>query len=393
MAARHDRDPNGAKRVSANLDLVERSANLKQQLLEFAQRPRYERALSRVLDNSEDPINAFDEFVLQRRQPGGQTLVDHFVAARRDLSESEREIVLGWRDVVEGLFEVERQDGDALIVLNLVDELTYRVRSNMGREVWKQTPKRSFTIARLVPVGNEWLISGTIRAFPATSREAMYQTAAQLAVNCPNAVFRNPAKLAQGWEMQREERFRFIAFFGADQFIVSGPELAGRMREYLRYMATEALARKAASPDRRDVSTPPPLTEWPLPPDLREGRAVGVIYDEVDGLLFHPDLDWFEAVFEDPKRTADRDHRRTVLGYLRSDSISPAPFRRVAKRDPARASQVFQRLLKRPGFSWERDGEKLLQKRKPWYFEAPPRPSVTPMSDRLAPHFVRPTDK
>jgi hypothetical protein len=31
-----------------------------------------------------------------------------------------------------GIFEVERHDGDAAVMVNLVDELTYRVCSNAG---------------------------------------------------------------------------------------------------------------------------------------------------------------------------------------------------------------------------------------------------------------------
>lgn len=60
--------------------------------------------------------------------------------------------------------------------------------------------------------------------------------------------------------------------------------------------------------------------------------------------------------------------------------------RRDAAADAAasEASQLFQHLLKKPGFSWERDGEALLRKHKPWCFEASPLPPVTPLSSELA---------
>ena len=60
------------------------------------------------------------------------------------------------------------------------------------------------------------------------------------------------------------------------------------------------------------------------------------------------------------------------------------PFRRLAGADTGRASQLFQHLLEKPGFSWERDGEALLRKHKPWCFEANPLPPVTPLSSELA---------
>ncbi|HEX9352425.1 MAG TPA: hypothetical protein VF933_01195, partial [Streptosporangiaceae bacterium] len=64
--------------------------------------------------------------------------------------------------------------------------------------------------------------------------------------------------------------------------------------------------------------------------------------------------------------------------------ISALPFRRLAGADTARASQLFQYLLKEPSFSWERDGEALLRMHKPWCFGAEPQPPVTPLSSELA---------
>ncbi len=59
-------------------------------------------------------------------------------------------------------------------------------------------------------------------------------------------------------------------------------------------------------------------------------------------------------------------------------------LRRLADLNPERASVVFRRLLKRPRFDWGRDGEALLREVKPGYFDRPPRPRVSPLSERLA---------
>jgi hypothetical protein len=88
--------------------------------------------------------------------------------------------------------------------------------------------------------------------------------------------------------------------------------------------------------------------------------------------------------FEDPGLAADPGHRQAVLGYLKADSISALPFRRLARADTAQASQLFQHPLKKPSFSWECDGEALLRKHKPWCFGAKPLPPVTPLSSELA---------
>ena len=41
------------------------------------------------------------------------------MASRPDLEAADREMLLGWRDPVEGIFEIRGQDGDAIILLNL----------------------------------------------------------------------------------------------------------------------------------------------------------------------------------------------------------------------------------------------------------------------------------
>jgi len=152
--------------------LVERSAELKGELLEFSWQPRFDHDRHEVLrdhfpdrfvgDESE-LITALDYFLLQHELRSGKTVVERFVASRTDLPEDERELLLGWRNVVEGMFEVQCRDGDALVTENLADELTYRVHSNMGPSVFRRLEPGGFMIGRLVPVGPEWLISGARR--------------------------------------------------------------------------------------------------------------------------------------------------------------------------------------------------------------------------------------
>jgi hypothetical protein len=66
-------------------------------------------------------------------------------------------------------------------------------------------------------------------------------------------------------------------------------------------------------------------------------------------------------------------------------------FRRLAAGNEERASAVFRKLLRRPGFDWARDGEELLRVRKPRAFELSRRPSITVIPDRLVPYVPRPS--
>ncbi|HYS35180.1 MAG TPA: hypothetical protein VEO01_05995, partial [Pseudonocardiaceae bacterium] len=99
--------------------------------------------------------------------------MEQFVAARPDLPQTERTMLLGWRDVVEGVFEVQRYDGETAIMVNLVDELTYRVRSNVGLKLLDAVPPGTVMFARVAPVAGSWLMSGAIEVAPSGRRDEM----------------------------------------------------------------------------------------------------------------------------------------------------------------------------------------------------------------------------
>ena len=373
-------------------DLLDHCGELKRQLVEFARSRRFSRQLDRALrerpggevaDETEF-INLVDHFILRRPLPGGRAVVEIFVAEHAELAEADRQMLLGWRDVVEGVFEISERDDHAIIAANLIDELTYRIYSNAGSSALASMGPGCFMIARIVPIGVGWMLSGAQRTLAASERAAMLRVAAQLATEHPRLVFRNPEKVALGWELQRKQRALFIEFFGSDLVVVPGSEVASRMNGFLTWRTRRALAetRSAAGSLDEDVAALTPAFQ--VPGDLASAPTVALICDETEGLTFLANFRLVQEAFENPELAVDREHRQAVLGYLRGDSISTLPFRRLAEADTARASQLFQRLLNKPGFSWERDGEALLRKHKPCCFSAEPQPPVTPLSSELA---------
>ena len=100
--------------------LIERSAELKRALVDFALSPRFERYLERVMLEGAGPyqeltedeaIEVIDRFALQHRLPNGKTVLDQFLASWPDLTAADREMLRGWRDPVEGIFEVRGGTG------------------------------------------------------------------------------------------------------------------------------------------------------------------------------------------------------------------------------------------------------------------------------------------
>ena len=330
--------------------------------------------------------NFLDSFILQERLPGGHTVVEHFVDAHPELPEEERAMLLGWRDVVEGIFEVKSRDGEALIVVNVLDELTYRVRSNMGPAVFRQTPPGVFILARLVPIEDEWLVSGTATLQPAAARADIYRVVAELRHAVPGDGFPQSGEAGTGvgaatggaWPLYRVLRHgpggdpgtRAGQTHARLQPVPHAPG-AGRRGQNSRRGRAGAVRRRTSH-------------DFQLGRDLIKAKTVGVIFDEVDGLNLFANFGLLDETFADPSLAAKREHRQEVLAYLEDREISPLPLRRLAERIPERASKVFQQVLKQPKFSWQRDGEALLRRYKPHSFEKPPLPSFVIMNNPLA---------
>jgi len=366
------------------VDLVERAGDLKGMLVDFALSPRFDRERSAVvaehfpggLVTDESMFSmVLDHFALQYRLPTGSTVVEAFTAAHPELTGAERDMLLGWRDVVEGVFDVTGKDGDALVLVNLLDELTYRARSNVGRKAFKPLKKGMILVGRLVRAGDDWMISANPAVFPASARDQMLAAAAEQAMRHPEAVFRNPDKLAQARRLLAEQHETFVDLFGADLIVVPGSEVASTVERYHRQLGQQA------SPG----AEPSALPHLDLPDEILDADSVAIHSLMDEGLSFYPDYQLLEELFSNPALISRRRYRETLSGFLADPGISPEPLRRLAARDPAKASTVFARLLKRKrGFRWETDGEQLLRQHKPGYFDGTLLPRTVVLSEPLS---------
>lgn len=375
--------------MAVDTGLLDRAAALKRDLAEFARQPRYDRAFNDLLAANRDTTTGLDQyglltlrdyFLLEHRLPGGRTVVEQFLTARRDLAGTDRQLVAGWHEVVQGPFEVRDRDGAILVVESLIDELTYPVRSSLGPDAFAQMPPGSFLLARLVPVGGEWMVSGPARVLPAQERATAGRTALELALRFPERAFRNPDKLAEAWRLQHADRERFIAHFGADLVVVPGSELRGRMLGYREHCRGELGSAGRGAEVAATVD---------IPAETEQADTVAMIYDEAEGLGLFAEYGLVGEVFADPGLLRRQEHREHAMSYLRDDSVGPWVLRRLADPYPDNASAVFGRLLRKPRFDWARDGEELLRRYKRRYYDRPARPKISPIGERLAAYASR----
>ena len=374
--------------------LIERSAELKRALVGFALSPRFERQMERfVLESGSgeipdegEAIDAIDRFALQHTLPKGKTVLDEFLASRPDLTAADREMLPGWRDPVEGIFEIRRKDKDSLVLLNLLDDLEYRAYSNTGPAAFRPLPKHGFVQARLIPlrpVPDAWLASGSMRAYRKSAAADVAQAALELATKLPELVYRNPEKIEQAWQQMREDRAAFVEFFGADELVLPPAKAQERLNHYYRHRQEAALARQPARRrPRHVVGVDVPALE--LPPELADADTIGVIYDDTDGLNFYHEYGRLRDLFADPALAADKRYADVLRGYLGAETIGPLPFRRLAAAHPQTVNAVFRKVLRQPDFTWAEHGEALLRRRKPWYHEHEPRPDICVLGARLS---------
>lgn len=371
------------------MDQMARAGDLKQELVSFAMSDRFGGVLEElVLDafpdgfvNDEGVFAAvIEDFLFTHRLPSGSRVVERFVAENRDLDEQDKALLLGWLDNVQGMFEIMEPYGDdGVIAFNHVDELTYRVRSNMGPEGVEALTPGTIVIGGIAPVGDEWMISGTPMAFAADQADDVLAGLPEIVMRYPARVFRNPEKLAQARELQDEQRRAFIDLYGGDLIVVSGDEVHQTLMAFYRH-AYELAGSKAGPWTEPDLP--------PLPEEWTDADSVALIYDAEDGLGFYADYAAAQRAFAEPDLVRRRIYRDVVSAYLREEGISPVPIRRlVAEAGPDAAGRVFQKLLKKPRFSWERDGEALLRKYKADWYANPPLPRVTLASPALTRRF------
>jgi hypothetical protein len=379
-------------------DLLERAAELKRELVAFAQGPRFARRLDGVLFEAADDdgfldegtaILAMDYFMLQRRLSDGRTVLERFVGQRRPpLSDDEREMLLGWHDVVEGCFEVRRFDGDAVLLHNLIDDLVYRVHSNMGRKGFAGVRAGMFLVGRIVPLHpatDVWMVSGVHTRFPKSARQQVAVAAAQRLTAHPELLRRNPVLLERAREIQADHRADFVDQVGADLVVLPPAEAQDTLREHYHRQRQRALAGLDAKAAKRAAKTgPAPELLEPLPEDLLTADSIGLVYDEVEGLNHYRDLGRLDELFADPALVRDRTRLTLLREYLDDDSVSPLAIRRLAQRHPDNVDKVFRTLLRKPRFSWTRDGEDLLRRRKKTHFDREPLPSISTVGERLA---------
>ncbi|MFF5244412.1 hypothetical protein ACFY3V_09045 [Streptosporangium sp. NPDC000095] len=131
--------------------------------------------------------------------------------------------------------------------------------------------------------------------------------------------------------LQAAQREPFVDLYGSDTVVVPGDEVKAKVLAFYRHDYERAGSKSGPW-------TPPDLPD----PGFPQTGMVAILFDEEDGLGFHPDFDLLQEVFADPALIARGRYREVVSGYLHGDDVSPRILQRLAAKDPGKASEIFR---------------------------------------------------
>jgi len=335
-------------------------------------------------DSEEDWIDFFDWFILEYELKEGGTIADLFLEHYEEImSKDVRELVLGWQNVIEGLFEVKGVSGYAIDMKNLLNEREYRVFSTALRDDHGFRPG-DFLYARVVPVMGFHLFSGNVRLLQGDGssgeafRAKVYREAMEMQARNPRLAFiDNPEKLQKSRDTVRKYHDAFVRHFGANEMIGTGKSILLQYRGFFEY-----LARNLRDPNKED-GVSPYSPEVELPDEVLASDDVGMLCDPVEGIFFLIDYGRFIDVFRSPEQHMGKAKAEELVAeYLTSDSISDVPLRRMAERFPLNFKRVIEQFQDEEG-SYPTDIEDLMWEFKPWTFKKLPR-IVTVLDGRMA---------
>ena len=335
--------------ASLPAETLARIGDIKVALVDYSRRPEFRQEAEDALIEQYGPdwesrkdldwTDLTDKLVLERPLADGKSIARQFVENYSGImSDDVSRLILGWHDVIHGLFEIEGHTGDRLDMLNLVNERRYRVYATAPQALTR-VAVGDFLMARIVPAGRFHLFSGSVRIYnwdrSRRNRTAMYRAAIDMQMQFPNLAFRdNEVKLRKSRETVREQHEVFMEVFGSDEIVAPGVELEEKYRQFVNHWN-----RHHAGKDTGGPSPPPGLD---LPTSFRRDQAAGLLSDPVEGFLFLGNYGGFLDLFARPQEHIGRPESVEFLfDYLKDPVISDVPFRRVQKRFP----EAFKKVL------------------------------------------------
>ena len=372
------KDPFKTGKSGPSRKQLDRIGDIKGALIKFSTGPEFNeefnKANSKYFGKSkrlndtkkEDRVTFLDWYVLEWQSESGETFPDRFVETYGDLLSGDvREMILGWRNVIEGIFEVKGKRSGGYYMKNLINEREYLVYPTSSMEDASPFEIGDFMSARIVPVRDFHTFSGIVVEMSCDGsdkeRGNIYRMAIQMQTRYPRKAFQdNEEKLKRSMELMRRDYEDFVDYFGSDELVGSGREMTQKYQEFLRHITFDKkdpqTGLSKADKYEQKEGTAYKLPHINYPESLLEQPDVGMLHDPLEGVTFLEEWSLFVDIFRNSDTYINswikkRKMKDIIEGYLKSNSISAMPFHRMAERFPDNFVHVIQHVLNREEFS------------------------------------------
>ncbi|NVM95810.1 hypothetical protein [Arthrobacter wenxiniae] len=363
-------------------ELLDRSAELKSALVDYATSPGFARRLAEALKSAETEgrpsmeefADAVEQMLFEPSLDGREALLHRFLRTNKALSPDDRAVYEDWRDRnVLGAFRIVSNHRMWMVLHNLIDELDYQAHPTAGLEQLPHVKPGGYVVTRLVPVGGIWTVSGNLRFFGANDLPQVRRFAASLLRRMPQLAFRNPEKLENARDTVRKHHDIFVRLFGGNVLRGTGAEAVAAYRRFLDACGSE-LARPDTDP--ATIRTGAQLApDSGIPPEILESADVALFHHPVKSISFLLHYGELEDAHRFPPR--DTHDAGAVRGFV-EDSTTPAyVLQELASRFPGTVNATYRVALSQPDFDWDRDGEALLRRHKPDSFREQDVPAIS----------------
>lgn len=358
---------------------MEHAKTVRRRLSDFALSPPFERYFREILLDEADGVpfatdetfaTAVNRLLYEYRYPDGSTVIDRF-ARRKDVDEATEAMARGFGDSVASIFEVVRDTPAAAELISVrccLSELEHLVAPTTPAK-YPPLAQGSFLVGTLVPVaGTElWTSFLDVAMVPASERSEMVTAVLQLALECPWLTHRHPEKRQAAVRKVALMHERFVARHGSDLVLVDGSEVADVYADLLISddLAEEVKATNRASA-RRSVEDA----------GLSAAEHVLVHCHPLAGPSFYAGYPEVERAFR-AGSNADPADLVVLREFVEDDGVPAWLMRRIVTEHLPSSEAALARALRKPQFSWERDGERLLAS-SPGDKEPAPRMSIVP---------------
>jgi hypothetical protein len=170
----------------------------------------------------------------------GKTPLELFLASQPDLTNADRQLIVGWRKSFVGLLEIDRIFPDGLEVMNWLTAKHYRIKFTdlPSQTAMSRLKLGDIIIAQISPiVGIDWAILTPWVALGKLGKPKLAVAVGVFRQNYPHYLYSDaPEQLAASWASVEVYHDRFIEFFGTDELTITGKELATQIGEFQTWM-------------------------------------------------------------------------------------------------------------------------------------------------------------